>query len=307
MSRHSFTSALVCLSLVCTACAKEPRQEPVLPGEGSVWVVESPTTKVYLCGTIHLLRSQDYPLPKAYDAAYADSQRLVYELPPGSAEEAGLAEKMRVAGSYPAGQVLSDKVKPETWKALSEWSAKRRMAASNFNSYRPWFVALNVTAMEYAAVGAEHDRGVDFHFEAKAKKDRKPGAGLETVEFQIGLFANLSEPKQQELLEQTLQEVKQVPEQYSKLVHAWRQGDVETLHAMLFEEAKDHPDLMDLFLVNRNKAWIAPLEGYLRGTEHVMVLVGTGHLGGSTGVMKLLQDKGYRIRRVPSVAAKAGE
>ena len=301
MHRLTRATALL-LSLACTACA-EPRQTPALEGEGSVWVVESATTRVYLCGTIHLLRGKDYPLPKPYDMAYADSQRLVFELPPGSAEGTDLAQTMRRAGSYPAGSALSDKIKPETWKALTDWSAKRGLTAVSFNSYRPWFVALNVTAMEYAAVGAEPDRGVDAFFEAKAKKDGKPGAGLETVAFQIGLFANLTEPKQQELLEQTFEEVKQVPAQYDKMIRAWRRGDAEALHAMLFEEAKDHPDLLDLFLVNRNKAWIAPLENYLRGTEHVMVLVGTGHLGGDTGVMKMLQDKGYRIRRVESSQA----
>ena len=296
------TRALFALwfTVASTSCARDA--SPSAAGNGSVWVVESPTTKVYLCGTIHLLRSRDYPLPAAYDVAYADSQRLVFELPPGTAEDAGLAQKMRAAGSYPKGTALSDSVTPKCWQALTDWCAKRGQAAVNYNSYRPWFVALNVTAAEYTAVGAESDRGVDSFFEAKAKHDGKAGAGLETVDFQIGLFANLSEAAQQELLEQTLDEVKRVPEEFEKMITAWRTGDVEALHQMLFEEAKEHPELLDLFLVKRNQSWIAPLEAYLRGTEHVMVLVGTGHLGGESGVMQLLKAKGYTVRKVEAVA-----
>lgn len=273
---------------------------------GSVWVVESATTRLYLCGTIHLLRRTDYPLPVAYDQAYSDSSRLVFELPPGTSRDPQLAERMRAEGTYPAGQALSDQVKPAAWDALGRWASDRGLNAGVFNQYRPWFVALTVSATEYAALGAEPDRGVDQTFEKRAEKDGKPGEGLETLALQMGLFTSLTEAQQQELLEQTLAELKTLPDQFKKMITAWRGGDADTLHQMLFEEAEKYPELLDTFLTQRNLRWMKQLEGYLAGKEHVMVLVGTGHMGGKGGLIDLLRNKGYRVRKLtevtPSVA-----
>ena len=36
----------------------------------SVWVVESGARRVYLGGTIHILRAWDFPLPSEFDKAY---------------------------------------------------------------------------------------------------------------------------------------------------------------------------------------------------------------------------------------------
>ena len=268
------------------------------PGAGSVWVVVSATTRLYLCGTIHLLRPTDYPLPDVYEKAYADSQRLVFELPPGVSHDPQLAVKMRTAGSYPEGATLSAKVKPAVWEALEAWGKTRGLPPSMFNPFRPWFAALTVSATEYSLLGADPDRGVDRFFEKRATKDGKPGEGLETLELQIGLFTSLSEEHQEELLEQTLAEVRTLPDQFERMIASWRVGDADALHQMLFEEAEKYPELLDAFLTQRNARWIQQLEAYLAGKDHVMILVGTGHLGGKEGVLHLLQSKGYKVTKL---------
>jgi uncharacterized protein YbaP (TraB family) len=54
-----------------------------------------------------------------------------------------------------------------------------------------------------------------------------PPIGLETVEFQIQLFASLSDKQQRELLDQTLTEVSQCGRGVSKKsLRAWKQGDL---------------------------------------------------------------------------------
>jgi len=295
--RLKFVVSIWALALLCLpACAEKPMADA--SAQGSVWVVESATTKLYLCGTIHLLRSTDYPLPSVYEKAYTDSQRLVFELPPGVSHDPQLAIKMRTAGTLAGGETLAAKIKPETWTALEAWAKDRGMAASAFDSLRPWFVALTVSATEYALLGADPDRGVDQTFEKRIAKDKKPGEGLETLEFQLGLFTSLTEAQQQELLEQTLAEIKTLPAQFEKMITSWRNGDADALHQMLFEEAEKYPELLDAFLTQRNARWIQQLERYLGGKEHVMVLVGTGHLGGKGGVIELLEARGYKITKL---------
>ncbi|MDB6119384.1 MAG: putative exported protein [Verrucomicrobiaceae bacterium] len=290
---------ITCILSAFFACACDGQSIVVAgKGEGSVWKVESATTHMYLCGTIHLLRESDYPLPGSYEVAYRDSKKLVFELPPGSQHDPQLAVRMRQAGSYPEGSDLPSKIRPETWDALADWCTKNGAGIGAFKPFRPWLAALTIAATEYAAVGAAPDRGVDSVFEERMVKDGKTGEGLETVDLQIGLFSKLTPKQQEQLLEQTLAEVKSLPDQFERMITAWRTGNVDDLNKMMFEEAKNYPDLMEIFLNKRNASWISKLQGYLSKNEPAMVLVGAGHLGGEGGVIALLKAKGYKVEKV---------
>lgn len=299
--------------IVCAvACGREEEKTNGKPdaaafvsdgaGDGSVWVVDGPNGgRLFLCGTIHILREKDYPLAPAYEAAYMYSNKLVLELPPGAASGPELTSRMSQLGMYSADTSLEANVSKETWEAVKKWTEKRGLEISSMNRFRPWFMALMITSMEYAALGARPDQGVDAHFEARAKKDGKPAEGLETVEFQIQLFAALSDKQQRELLEQTLGEISSVAEEFEKMIRAWRHGDLPALQEMLFREAEKYPDLMNLFLIARNLAWMDKLEAMLKRGEKVMVLVGTGHFTGDSGLIELMRKRGYRVRHYREV------
>jgi uncharacterized protein len=275
--------------------------QPVPPEIGSVWVVESPTSKLYLCGTIHLLRETDYPLPLGYEIAYKDSAQLIFELPPGSSRDPALAMKMNQAGTLPDGASLADQVPPATWSALEIWGQDRGVSVGMLKRMTPWLAALAITQSEYALLGADPLRGVDYLFETRAKTDQKPGFGLETLDFQINLFTGLNADQQKQLLEQTLDEIKDLPQIYGNMISAWRKADTESLHRMLFEEAEKYPGLMELFLTQRNARWIDRLEQCIANKTNTMVLVGTGHLGGPGGVIQLLEAKGHKVTRLNPV------
>lgn len=312
----SFSRLILALALSASvvACKREDAKPAAAPkkdaaafvadgaGDGSVWVVDGPNGgRLYLCGTIHILREKDYPLAPAYEAAYMYSNKLVLELPPGAASSAELTSRMSQLGLYPAGTTLEANVGKDTWEAVKKWASKHSMDTATLNRFRPWFLALMITSMEYAALGAKSDKGVDSHFEDRARKDGKPAEGLETVEFQIQLFASLNEKQQRELLEQTLGEVSSVEEEYEKMIKAWKYGQLDDLKQMLFREAEKYPDLMDIFLISRNLAWMDRLEQLLKQGEKVMVLVGTGHFTSDNGLIELLRKRGYRVRHYREV------
>ncbi|WP_166647330.1 TraB/GumN family protein [Prosthecobacter fusiformis] len=270
---------------------------------GSVWVVDAPETggRLFLCGTIHILREDDYPLSPAYEAAYANSDRVIFELPPGAGEGPSMTTRMRELGMYPEGESLEQNVTPETWKEYSQWAATRGISPGSLNRYRPWFVSLLITSTEYAALGAKPEWGVDHHFEERAKRDQKPADGLESVEFQLQLFAKLTPAQQNEMLVQTLGEVSTLPKEFDEMITSWKEGELDSLSEMLFREQAKFPDLMDLFLFNRNLAWMGRLEEMLKKGEKVMLLVGTGHFAADKGLIPLLRQRGYQVRHYRDV------
>lgn len=256
--------------------------------------------RLYLCGTIHILREADYPLAPAYEAAYADAQKLVFELPPGSGHGNELNAQMQKLAALPKGTTLEATIGKEMSAAVFKWAAKHGLSTASVSKFQPWYLALMIAAVEYGELGAQPDKGVDTYFEARAAHDKKPGEGLETVEFQINLFSKLPAAQQKDLLRQTLAEVKTIPDEFSKMIKAWKEGDLAVLHEMLYREAEQYPELMDLFLLDRNKAWIERLDQFLKKGEHVMLLVGVGHFTGKQGLIELLKAKGYKVERYQS-------
>ncbi len=299
----------IALLLTLTACGREPQARtpdtPVSAPEqaGSVWVVDAPKTggRLFLCGTIHILKEEDYPLSPAYEAAYANSDRVVFELPPGAGDGPSMTARMRELGTYPAEGSLEAEIGAVAWAEVKKWAASRKIDASSLNRFRPWFVALIITSTEYSALGAKPQWGVDNHFEERARRDEKPAAGLETVEFQLQLFASLTQGQQREMLDQTLGEVSTLPQEYASMIDSWKRGELDALSEMLFREQAKFPDLMELFLFNRNLAWMPRLEEMLEKGEKVMLLVGTGHFAAEKGLISLLKAKGYTVRHYRDV------
>ena len=289
------------LLAVLLACRPAPKGQVAEAPHGSVWVAdrEGQPGKLFLCGTIHILRKSDYPLAPGYDIAYQQSSKLVLELPPGASEAPDFQSRMMELGQYPAGQSLESSMPPDLWKQLEAWAKQRNIRLDQFRRFRPWMAALVITSTEYSALGAKADQGVDHHYETLAKRDKKPGEGLETVEFQLQLFSQLTPKMQEEMLAQTLEEVSTVSQEFEKMISAWKNGELEPLHEMLTREAEKYPDLMNLFIEDRNHAWIDRLDAMLQRGENVMVLVGAGHLGGDPdGVLALLRQRGCRVRHV---------
>lgn len=297
---------LLALLLGCRPASQTPASTATSAARGCTWIAdrEGKPGKLFLCGTIHILRESDYPLPAGYGIAYRNSSKLVLELPPGASEAPEFQSRLMELGQYPAGESLETSVKPELWKQFEAWAQRRNMTLSRLRNFRPWLAALVITSTEYAALGAKADKGADQHFEAMAKRDGKPGEGLETVELQLQLFTQLTPAMQEEMLAQTLEEVSTVSQEFEKMISAWKNGELAALHAMLTREAEKYPDLMKLFLTDRNHAWIDRLDAMLQRGENVMLLVGAGHLGaghlgGDTdGVLALLRQRGYRVRHV---------
>ncbi len=283
---------------------KKPSDETSHRSRGTVWVAdrEGQPGRLFLCGTIHILRESDYPLAGGYDIAYQHASQLIFELPPGASSAPEFQTRLMELGQYPEGETLEASVGPAIWSRLSSWAKTRSMSVAQLARFRPWLASLVITSTEYSALGAKADRGVDQHFEERAAGDRKPGEGLETVELQLQLFSQLTSKQQTEMLEQTLAEVSTLPQEYEKMISSWKEGELDALHALLNREAEKYPELMDLFINRRNHAWIDRLDALLKKGESAMILVGAGHLGGDPdGVIALLRQRGCRVRHISEV------
>jgi len=108
-----------------------------------VWKVTSPNQNaLYLAGSIHALRSADYPLPPAFNRAFDASSRVAFEV--DSKALAASSHSLEKAGVYARNDTLKNHVDPRTYDYLRRLFALLHVPEAKFARYRPWFIMLAV-------------------------------------------------------------------------------------------------------------------------------------------------------------------
>lgn len=269
------------------------------PGTPLLWQVHGDAGDLYLLGSVHLLSEQDYPLAPVVDAAYADAEELVFELSPADMQSGEAGSRMMKLGALPAGETLQQHVSAETWSAVERYVAQGGyLPLSAMQRMRPWFLALTLSVMEMQRAGLQPQYGIEQHFIQRLAKDGKHGAGLESIDEQLALFAAGSDEEQDQQLRQSLEQLPDMDEQLERMLALWRAGDGDGLHAMMVEEMADYPALYQRLITQRNANWIAELEAQLADPGDELVVVGAAHLVGADGVVELLRQRGHRVERI---------
>ena len=153
-------------------------------------------------------------------------------------------------------------------------------------------MVLTMTALQHQGFSPEY--GIDAYFYKKAVHEAKPVVGLETIQYQLGLFDNLSNISQDALIQQTLKDIKNVQGKVDIIIQAWTHGDSQGLNAYLLDSFKEYPSIYHALIVQRNMNWMHRIETFLRQKENHMLIVGAGHLVGENGLVALLEKKGYK-------------
>ena len=260
-----------------------------------LWTVETPSHKIYLLGSLHLLKQEAYPLAAAIEKAYADSQVIIFETDIAALQAPGSQAKLLELGVYPADQNLLENLDENTRQQLEKKMSEIGLPIAQFSRFKPWFVALTLTTLELQRLGFNPNYGIDIYFFKKAQADGKEIGFLEPAEFQINLLGNMAEQDQNNFLSQTLKDLEVVNELSKDLVGSWKNGNADKLHELLTKSFKDYPHLHDRLLIQRNKNWVKEIEGAIRKNKNAIFVVGVGHLVGPESVVDLLKERGYRI------------
>jgi uncharacterized protein YbaP (TraB family) len=266
-----------------------------------LWSVSDDDNTVYLLGSFHALRASDYPLPAAVDDAFADAERVTFELSPQEMDSPAVAPMMIAAAALPAGQDLRSTVSPDTWAKLEVYAATRGVPLVALSNSEPWFVSLVIAMTEMQRMGLDPQQGLDRHLMTRAADAGKATSGLETAAEQIGALDSMTPTEQQQALDEALGDAEDFQAQMDDLHAKWRRGDDAALERLMGADMREHyPQLYQRINVDRNNAWLPKVRAMLDG-EHeddALVVVGSLHLLGDDGLVALLRKQGYTVERV---------
>jgi uncharacterized protein YbaP (TraB family) len=262
-----------------------------------LWSVQNATHAIYLLGSIHVLKSDAYPLKDTIEDAYLSSQKVVFETDLNAMMDPAVVQKMMQLAYYPEGQTLNQHLRTDTLNQLEAKMKELGLPMQQFGRYKPWFIALTLAQLELQRLGYHPVHGVDMHYFGRAKRDGKETGFLEPVDVQINLLGKLDAFNQDELVVQTLEEVVIVAEMAADMLAYWQAGDTENLYRLLNKSFEKHPELRDKLLIQRNRMWVSGIADLMNENKNVLVIVGAGHLVGPDSLIDLLQKKGYRVKQ----------
>ncbi|WWW37390.1 TraB/GumN family protein [Stenotrophomonas rhizophila] len=272
-----------------------------------LWKVTGPgDSRVYLLGSFHLLRAQDYPLAADVDQAFAASKRVVFELSPQDMQSPQLTQKMLQAAVRTDGTELKRDLDPATWTKLQAYATANNLPLAQLQGMKPWFVGLTITLGQFTKMGLDPNLGLDRHFMQRAATAGKPTSGLEDIDTQVGVLSGMSAAEQQQMVAEALDQADKADAEGRKLHDAWRRGDDKLLWTSMAAQMRgQYPQLYKRINTERNDARVPKLQQYLQaGQGGTLVVVGTLHLLGDDGVVDKLKAKGFKVERVCTGCAK---
>ena len=295
---------LICFTSLWTSLNPAHTQESAQK-KAFLWSVKNDTATIYLLGSVHVLKSDSYPLDKNIEAAYRDCKKVVFETDIGGMNAPAVQEQMMALALYPEGQTLKQSISPETYSMLEKKATVVGLPMAQLNHLRPWMCALTLVLLELQKMGFDPNYGIDKYFFDKARQDKKETVFLESIEYQLNLFANMDAGEEESFLQQTLKDLEVVKTMFADIVSAWETGDAAQLESILSLSFKDYPEIYDRFLAQRNKAWVSTIERLIGQGGNAFVVVGAGHLVGPDNLLQLLKAKGYTVEQIPAHAGVA--
>lgn len=281
--------------------------EPQDPPVPLLWKVSNNDRHLYLLGSFHMLRKEDYPLSTDVNSAFAQSRAVIFELSPDEMASPQLPVQMMQAALRKDNKKLDSDLSPATVQKLHQWQQENStllpLPMGHMQMLEPWYVGMLISLIEMNKLGMDPAMGLDTHFMEAAKHANKLTVGLETAGQQIDVFSGMSRIEQVQMLEEALDQANASNAEMEQLHTAWRNGDDMLIWNQIAQPMRQkYPQLYERINVARNDAWVPKLEALLKEdrSESTLVVVGALHLLGEDGVVHKLQNKGYSVERICS-------
>jgi uncharacterized protein YbaP (TraB family) len=262
----------------------------------SVWAVSKNGHTLYLSGSVHELRAEDFPLPKEFDRAFSLAKVLILETDIEYMMSDDFLAYFMSRMALPEGQTLQSVLDPETYDLLEQKCAEYGLPVEAISSLKPAMAAMMLTELQAQNLGFEQE-GVDMFYLKKALEANKPVGFLEAVEDQVAMLDSLSE-NANEYVRQTLQEMEAAEETLATMLAEWKKGIASFIETYLLKMKNEWPEVYTILVIDRNAAWLPQIEKYLAEGKVPFIVVGAAHLHGPDGLLTRLEKSGCLVEQL---------
>ncbi len=269
-------------------------------GKSFLWKIQSKEGIAYLFGSIHVAKSEFYPLAPKIEQSFDKARVLAVEADPDKGADQDLQQRMLLTALYAGEDTLRQHLSKETYELAAREMRLLGLPMEKFSRVKPWFLALTIGILELQRLGYNPEYGMDRYFAGKARGKKKI-VELESFDYQLNLLNDFSDREQKLFLLYTILDIKSVEKDIDQLMHSWRTGDAKTMESIVMRSLNQSPELLPLFeklFYRRNREMTGKIEQYLRSRDTCFIVVGAAHLVGRQGIIELLKGKGYEVEQM---------
>jgi uncharacterized protein YbaP (TraB family) len=281
------------VSIVTLAsCSSSKKASAPVKENALLWEVSGKDLKApsYVYGTIHMICTVDYRMSDTIVQAFDHSKQLYLEL--DMDDPAMMMKSMQLA--ILKGKTLKDIFKPADYAKLEAYvKDKLGMPMMMLNMLKPIAITSLISAK---SLPCEKFESYEQHFQDMAKARKIELKGLETLEYQFGVFDKIPDSAQARMIMEMISDEKKSQAEFQQMVEAYKRRDLTALSGEI-GDASELAGYEDILLKNRNANWV-PVMGKAMAEMPSFFAVGAGHLPGKDGVLELLRKAGYTVRPV---------
>lgn len=265
-----------------------------------LWEITGPgiSKPSYLYGTIHLIESKDYFLPKGTMTALDKVDKIVFEIDMKDMSDMSAMMRLMDKLFMKDNKTLKDLLSEKDYTYVGEYFKKKGLPLMMIEKMKPMFLtALTYGDMEPGGLDGGKMKSYEMELMEIAKSNNKETGGLETIDFQLSLFDEIPYEAQANMLLESIKSSEggeSGSNELNEMTKMYLKQDINSMANMISEEDKNTEGFEEKLLTKRNENWIPLIiEGAKKGS--VFYAVGAGHLGGPKGVINLLRKEGIRV------------
>lgn len=253
----------------------------------------------FLFGTIHIIQSKDFFLPKGTMSALDQTKKIVFEIDMKEVSDIsammGIMNKVFMKDNH----TLKDFMTEEDYTMVGKHFQKMGLPLFILERMKPMFLTVFAYGdMDPSGLKNGNMKSYEMELLEMAKNSGKETGGLETIDFQIGIFDEIPYDVQAKMLVDAIR-ASSVSEndEFKKMTDLYLSENINAMVNMISEEGSEVVGYEDKLLNERNKNWIAQIIQACK-TEPTFFAVGAGHLAGPEGVINLLRKQGMQVTPV---------
>jgi uncharacterized protein YbaP (TraB family) len=260
------------------------------------------TRPSYLYGTMHVLCADDAVLSDSLKAVIAHCDELYFEI--NLSDMAGMLASMKYMRMNDSKR-LSDLLKPDDYAKVRDYFAKHAslLPFGMLERFKPMLIS---GLIEQQGMDCQTSDGMELMIMKEGRPYHKPVKGLETAEFQAGLFDSIPYELQAKELVNYIDSADENSKMMRDLVTLYKNQDLEGIDKLSQKDDNGISGYMDMLLYNRNRKWAKELDSVLT-KRSVLIAVGAAHLPGANGVIELLRREGYTVEPVKNEAPNGSQ
>src|SRR5882724_3573339 len=245
----------------------------------------------YLFGTMHILCAEDAKLSDSLKAAIHDCEEVYFEI--DLDDFAGMINSMKFMRMNDSKK-LSDLLSKDDYTKVKSYFENHGGAVLPFSMLERFKPLLISSLIEENDLDCKTTNGMELVIMKEARADDKKINGLETAEFQAGLFDSIPYENQARDLVNYIDSVDVYKKMTTDLADVYRRQDLGKIEELTVTGDATISNYLDLLLYGRNRRWADTLNSLLH-QKSLLIAVGAGHLPGEQGVINLLKKKGYDV------------